>query len=167
MPNTWIEQFVTESYRIEGLNLTGERLDHAVFVHENFLKTKCTVADLENFARDACGRHCVLREFPNQNVRVGSHIAPQGGPGIRRALWSVLDAMLSTSPFDTHRDFLTLHPFMDGNGRTGRAIWLWQLRNIPRLEEEFRRTQALGFLHTFYYQTLSAHDARKLKGVTT
>ena len=36
------------------------------------------------------------------------------------------------------------HPFTDGNGRSGRALWLWQMNNHA----------PFGFLHTFYYQTL-------------
>jgi Fic family protein len=43
---------------------------------------------------------------------------------------------------------------MDGNGRSGRAIWLWQM-----LRQE--GGAPLGFLHHFYYQTLEAQDVRK------
>jgi len=39
---------------------------------------------------------------------------------------------------------------MDGNGRTGRAIWAWQMQRLGR--DPF----ALPFLHRFYYQTLEA-----------
>ena len=46
---------------------------------------------------------------------------------------------------ETHVRYELLHPFLDGNGRSGRALWLWLMGQAP-----------LGFLHTFYYQTLSA-----------
>lgn len=37
---------------------------------------------------------------------------------------------------------------MDGNGRSGRAIWAWM-----RLKEN-RDPFQLGFLHSFYYESL-------------
>lgn len=48
-------------------------------------------------------------------------------------------------PWEVHIAYEMLHPFTDGNGRSGRMLWAWQMRNFP-----------LDFLHTFYYQTLNA-----------
>jgi len=39
---------------------------------------------------------------------------------------------------------------MDGNGRSGRAIWAWQM--LGDEQDPF----AIPFLHRFYYQTLDA-----------
>jgi hypothetical protein len=39
-------------------------------------------------------------------------------------------------------------PTTDGNGRSGRALWLWCMRGRA----------PLGFLHQFYYQTLGAAE---------
>lgn len=157
----WLDRFVIESNMIEGITITGAALDKAVYWHQELLASACEVRDLVRFAYGACGPHCAPREFPNQNVRVGRHIAPQGGPQVIRTLEAIVSDAAYLNPFDTHRDFLTLHPFMDGNGRTGRALWLWQLATFPRNAREFERAKALGFLHTFYYQTLAAHDARQ------
>jgi len=49
-----------------------------------------------------------------------------------------------THAFEVHLDYEHLHPFTDGNGRSARMLWAWQMREFP-----------LGFLHTFYYQALS------------
>ena len=39
---------------------------------------------------------------------------------------------------------------MDGNGRSGRALWLWQMVNQHNYD------MRLGFLHLWYYQSLQA-----------
>jgi fido (protein-threonine AMPylation protein) len=86
------------------------------------------------------------------DVRVGNHIAPEGGPDIPRQLQRILDKAnrASDGPWSVHIAFETLHPYMDGNGRAGRAIWAWQMRRLGH--DPF----ALPFLHRFYYQTLDA-----------
>ena len=53
----------------------------------------------------------------------------------------------SAAPYEAHKWFEALHPFTDGNGRTGRIYWLWQMQKMGLSTE-------LGFLHTYYYQSL-------------
>lgn len=91
-----------------------------------------------------------LRDNPSLNVRVGNHIAPRGGPEIVEQLAGLL-AQISAQEIDVwraHVAYEALHPFTDGNGRSGRAIWLWQMERVAGGTE-------IGFLHSFYYQTLS------------
>ena len=54
------------------------------------------------------------------------------------------------SPYDVHCEYEDLHPFMDGNGRTGRALLAWMMIRRKGWESTF----ALPFLHRWYYQSL-------------
>lgn len=90
-----------------------------------------------------------LRNQRGMDVRVGTHVAPAGGPRIYTMLNDLLSTIEQVTAFEFHVAYETLHPFLDGNGRTGRALWAWQMsRNDPAMIE-------LGFLHAWYYQTLS------------
>lgn len=136
--------FVTESNRIEDIH--REPTDAEIDEHERFIALdRIAVADLEQFV-SVYQPDARLRDMPGLNVRVGNHYPPPGGPEIRPALEALLTDM--SDPYTTHVRYETLHPFTDGNGRSGRALWAWQMMNahgrIP-----------LGFLHTFYYQSLS------------
>lgn len=90
-----------------------------------------------------------LRDKVGMNVRVGGHIAPPGCPGITARLIAII---AEPDPWKQHVWFEHLHPFMDGNGRTGRALWARTMFECGH--DPF----ALPFLHRFYYQTLSAND---------
>lgn len=142
-----LEDFVRESNRIEGIlrePSPAEIEEHAVLL----MQPQITVAILESFvAVVAPGKP--LRTQKGMNVYVGDHHPPLGGPHIQPELQSILDSayLRGASAFDTHMAYETLHPFMDGNGRSGRALWLHMMGGIERAP--------LGFLHHWYYQSLS------------
>ncbi len=142
--------FIRESNRIEGI--LRDPTEDEIAAHERLLSLPelrvTTVSDFQ--AVIAPGRP--IRSESGMNVRVGNHIAPEGGPHIIRRLHRILKKAndASNSPWSIHVAFETLHPYMDGNGRTGRAIWAWQMQRLGR--DPF----ALPFLHRFYYQTLEA-----------
>ncbi len=135
-------KFVTESNRIEGMGVPNER---EIAAHKNLLELeKLTVADLEVFV-GLVQPNAVLRRKVGLDVRVGDYIAPLGGPHIEIILKGLLDdANYGAPSYEIHMRYETIHPFTDGNGRSGRAIWLWQRKGIA----------PLGFLHQFYYDTL-------------
>ena len=142
--------FIRESNQIEGI--LREPTQNEIAAHEQLLKLPqlhpTTVGDFQ--AVIAPGKP--IRERRGMNVCVGNFIAPEGGPGIVRRLERILHKANYTSddPWSVHVAFELLHPYMDGNGRTGRAIWAWQMKGLGY--DPF----ALPFLHRFYYQTLEA-----------
>lgn len=142
--------FVAESNRIEGIHRAP--VEQEVLAHEHFLTLETvTVADLESFVAKVAGRAAVLRREPGLNVRVGPHLPPPGGPKIEPALKAILaNANTCEPPYDVHIEYESLHPFLDGNGRSGRVLWAWMLRR------EGRDPFMLGFLHSWYYDSLDA-----------
>ncbi len=142
-------EFVAESNRIEGI--TRAPTDDELTAMDKFLQLETvTVGHLEGFV-GVYQPGARLRERVGMNVRVGDHVAPPGGPEVVDRLNRILYlANAGEHPYSVHLFYETLHPFMDGNGRSGRALWAWQMvkQNVwPGLR--------LGFLHAFYYQALS------------
>lgn len=141
-----LRDFVVESNRIEGIERPPTAKEIAAT--QAFINLiRPTTADMEQLVATYAPGH-VLRDRHGLDVRVGNHIAPRGAPEIRVALdtllYRVAEGADAYHPWQAHIDYETLHPFTDGNGRSGRALWLWQMQAAP-----------IGFLHQFYYQTLS------------
>ena len=154
----WLERFVRESNRIEGIAKTHKR---EIAAHQEFIALReVTVEDLVTLV-GVLQPNARLRDSASvPGVRVGDHIAPPSGPAIRADLEMYLwGARNGRSPFDVHRSYETLHPFTDGNGRSGRTLWLWQ--RLRSGERNAAMATRLGFLHSFYYQTLAAIRADK------
>ena len=88
-------------------------------------------------------------QYVGMDVAVGSYIPPRGGPHVLKKLENLLFSVhhRTISAYKIHLEYESLHPFTDGNGRSGRMLWAWQLGDTA---------VSLGFLHLFYYQTLSA-----------
>lgn len=141
--------FMRESNRIEGI-LRDPTPEEIAATEEFVALRKIGVDDLVRLV-GVYQPNAVLRDKSGRNVRVGKHIPPPGGPFVRSWLELILlDANDRVkTPHQVHIDYETLHPFTDGNGRSGRAVWLWMMREAP-----------LNFLHHFYYQTLQASNSR-------
>lgn len=163
-----IVPFVEESNRIERITVTTHE---DVDAHLAFLKSDASVRDLEEFV-SAVQPNAILRRKPGLNVRVGSHFPPPGGPLIESKLLDILEDMhrnpwqmhcaedMLMNPWQVHCAYENLHPFTDGNGRSGRVLWLYQMGGLDYLESA-SRSGIFGFLQAWYYQTLDNQDSRQ------
>ncbi|MBT9176536.1 MAG: hypothetical protein DDT20_00855 [Firmicutes bacterium] len=151
MANRTLLDFVRESNRIEGINRDPTPCE--LVAHETFLACESvTIPALVQLVA-VLQPGAVLRDKPRRDVRVGSYYPPPGGPKIRAELLALLDKVnvRSASSWEVHIAYEDLHPFTDGNGRSGRAVWLWMERGYA----------PIGFLHRWYYSSLQNAPARR------
>lgn len=147
----YLYHFVKESNQIEGIR--RDPTQEEIGAHVEFLRLSIpTVEALQSFV-DKVQPGAKLREHAGMDVRVGQHSPPKGGPEIRKSLEKILNEMIyPRTPdiaYELHHQYESLHPFMDGNGRSGRVLWLWCMGGVHMVP--------LGFLHTWYYQSLQFH----------
>lgn len=156
MSETKLEQFVSESNLIEGIDRAPK--DYEIEAHRRLLACDfLTLKTVEDFVFDICGKR--LRAEQGMDVRVGPHIPIPGGPRVRYELMHLLEDDINPkvlTPFEAHIAYEKLHPFMDGNGRSGRAIWAWMM------QREGLDPYSLRFLHRWYYQSLDASRAESV-----
>lgn len=138
--------FIKESNAIEGITRAptkAEINEASRFMNLN----QITIEDLEAFV-SIYQPGAVLRDREGIDVSVrGQYVPPRGSPFIRKDLNHLLFRINEgeLTAWQAHNAYETLHPFRDGNGRSGRMLWAWQMG-----WGELR----LGFLRMFYYQTL-------------
>lgn len=79
-----------------------------------------------------------MNGFRRVNVQVGQYVAPSF-----TAVPSLMDVwqyqLPTLDPFEAYKRFQIVHPFTDGNGRTGKVILAWLLRNFddPEFPPDF------------------------------
>jgi len=107
------------------------------FVEKNAKRTQITHAEILKLHRIMAGDvmdQGTAGQYRTIRVRVGSHVAPPAErvePMMSELLewWNKQAPAVSpiVSSAVIHHQFETIHPFADGNGRTGRMLSLWEL----------------------------------------
>lgn len=148
-PVNRMRAFLIESNKIEDIHNTDKAeillQPFTLFLYKDNIKIKDLI-----YLTTFMDGNIRLRDKQGLDVRVGNYVPPLGDPDITEQLNALLDAVVDElHPFEVHKLYETLHPFTDGNGRTGRMLWAWQMVNQHNYDFN------LGFLHMFYYQTLS------------
>ena len=145
--------FVTESNMIEGIHRPPRKAE--LVAHDTFMALETvTVEDLERFV-GTVQPNARLRDTTGLDVRIGSHFPEPGGVIVKQRLERILEAMEWSKPHHVHCLYEHLHPFTDGNGRSGRVLWAWCM------EKKGLGYDQLGFLHSFYYQTLQSFHSEE------
>jgi len=145
---TDLVRFITESNAIESIcrePTEGELETHLWLLEREQLEAE----DIRSIVWYIAGG-APMRTKRGMDVEVGSHFPIPGSSMVLVGLMEILAQANSEhgDPYLVHHAYETLHPFMDGNGRSGRAIWLWMM-----LKREIYVPEYL-FLRNWYYQSL-------------
>jgi len=141
--------FLRESLAIE--DEWREPSVREIFAYNEFYRaSEPTVALLTAFVQATTGQEIgLLRLRKGMNVCIGSYLPPRGGPAILERLQSLLERGRMLSPYELYVEYEQLHPFCDGNGRSGRLLYHWRKREMP-----------LGFLRDFHYASLRSRNPK-------
>ena len=141
--------FQSESNRIEGITYATEAETAALM---RFLGAeRLQISDLVDYV-SIIAPHARLRDEAGiPNIRFGDYIAMTSGPWIREDLKRTIQQAnnVQLSPHEIYMHYQFLLPFTDGNGQSGRALWLWMRGDASR-----------SFLLQFYRDTLLHQDWR-------
>ena len=151
-----IEVFVVQSNAIEGIDRDpGGDIE----AHLEFLFSRLTVESLQTLVT-RLQPGAVLRDRPGLDVMVGNYTPPRGDYHMSKALQALLyDTDMVCGPEYTHLAYEMLHPFTDGNGRSGRALWLREMIELAPImeggEDQLEEIKVAGFLRPFLRQVAS------------
>lgn len=143
--------FLQESLAIEGINRGPT--PHEIRAAYAFLESDLDLLGVLTLQSVIAPGH-PLRNQRGMNVQVGAHTPMPGGKNVEQQLRTLVTQAEHNSPFIVYSWFQHLHPFMDGNGRTGRLLWAKRMLQLK--EDPFR----IPFLNRFHYQSLDYMDSQ-------
>jgi Fic family protein len=151
-----LNAFAKESNIIEGIN---DKVADAVHFSalESFLQLKKIIpSSLETFVKKIEPK-AFLRTLDSHVCYIGGRAAPKPSESLSqlKLLLRLINAN-EIHPAIAHNEYEFLHPFIDGNGRSGRALWLWQMVKFHKFSFKY------PFLQMYYYQSLDRHSYNKV-----
>ncbi len=154
-----IRKLIRESNLIEGI--TGEKeIDQSIvawyylmdllmpLTHQAVRKTQKIITI--NQANLSPGERGYYRDMAQVNVRVGTYFPPDYSQ-VAQLMDSWLKQYEDLGPWEAHKRFEAIHPFADGNGRTGRMLMWWH-----EIREGLEPTLIRAKDRQDYYDKLSA-----------
>lgn len=142
-----IYSFAKESNEIENIRDKRRHLNHAAALEKFLELPKIEVHDLIEFVK-AIEPEAYIRTCDAHQVWIGGHEAMAGSKVLNALQMMIESVHREEQPNSIHKIYENIHPFIDGNGRSGRALWLWQMVNQCGYDGRYK------FLRMYYYLTL-------------
>lgn len=142
---------IRESNLIEGIDLESADIDCSKAWESLIHCREITHGALMDLHRQITSHQDDLTDGERGNYRkiqvyVGDH-TPPAAHMVPSLMMDYLQKFESMDPIEAHIEFETIHPFVDGNGRTGRMLLWWHQLKLNQEPTLFRNSEK----HQKYY----------------
>jgi hypothetical protein len=156
--NHRFREFQCESNMIEDIVASEECLQLQTRALRELCENPLTIASIEAYVL-AVQPDAFLRTNKGDEVSIMGFDGLAGGLAVSYALQEIIDGLDTTENWYNYVRYELLHPFSDGNGRSGRAVWLYYMLNTMG---GWQYVSSLGFLDTFHRQVLYAFSRQSM-----